>query len=287
MAVIITLYLTGDKIAKYDSLTFTGNNDQSVLTLNGAQALGTHLDVFRIEVRQHNGAEAFQNGQWVAIYNPRGELVAEWMNPRHDEYQQRAASNHHQVFTDQRIVFDLDGTFGPYDGPRGGKLPFKGLMSAPCFLIGTVIDGVPVEHIRAGDTLMSSAGRVEVRYVKRHTTTDGMFMCRETGLIVTGQHRIFFKDGLVRAKQHPFFDPFHHGKAHEVVSIFTERHCILIADGCAAESSFPGPMLRQLLGPKETERMTAALGDLDAYCANKAAPFLNAQFQVMKEKANA
>lgn len=281
-----TIYLTGRQIGQYGQEHFTGNGPLASLTLTGVRPLGDKNDIFKVVIEQTNGADTFGNGQFVSVYDEKGKLLFGRMNPKHDEFQGRAASTTHQVFSDQNVVIDLHGVGFGIEGYNllnddGGRLPFKCFQQAPCFLEGTLIwtvkGGTYVEDMKAGDEVHTYDSSESVRYVTSHLVSEPMY--EVFGLVVTGQHRIAYTnadgvDGLIAAKHHPEArvlpdDP------QRVYSVFTDRHCILNADGVWCESSYPGPELRKLIGPEATGQLTDVLGDLDDYCAHPAAPFLN------------
>lgn len=292
-----TLYITGDKIGQYGHATFTGNGALAALTLTGVRPLGTKNDIFRIEVRQTNGATAFGNGQFVDVYDEDGKLLFSNMNPKHDEYQGRAGSTTHQLFSDQRVIIDIHGVGFGIEGYNllnddKGRLPFKCLQQAPCFLEGTLIQAiagdVPVEYLKAGDMLMSD--RMEtfepypvVRHITSHLVSEPLYEIN--GLIVTGQHRILFTNdkgetGLIRAKHHPAAVERVYDKPQRVYSVFTDRQCVLMANGVWAASSKPGPELLKLVGPAEEAKLTEVLGDLAAYCADAPYPDMNKRGEI-------
>lgn len=289
-----TLYITGDKIGQYGHATFSGNGPLAALTLTGVRPLGTKNDIFRIEVRQTNGVQEFGNGQFVDVYDAKDKLLFSNMNPKHDEYQGRAGSTSHQLFSDQRVIIDIHGVGFGIEGYNllnddKGRLPFKCLQQAPCFLEGTEIKtahfgSLAVEDLLEEDVLdCGEYGLHVIAYITSHLTSEPLYEIN--GLIVTGQHRILFTNdkgetGLIRAKHHPAAVERVYDKPQCVYSVFTDRQCVLMADGVWAASSKPGPELLKLVGPAEEAKLTEVLGDLDAYCADAPYPDMNKRGEI-------
>jgi len=136
----IVLFLTGDEIGTFTSLSSKGNSNGVQVSLSGVEPLGTIHDVFKLVITQTNGGTEFANGQFVAVYSypesdPPEPPLYSGLNPQHDQFQGRASSAEHQIFTNPaKIVIDLNGVtagdmqFGPgSDPPRGEKLPFENL----------------------------------------------------------------------------------------------------------------------------------------------------------------
>lgn len=170
----VTVYATGDEIGTYSGLSTSGNSNGVKLTLFDVQPLGTATDVFRIEISQVNPNDgSFLNGQWVSIYaepdtDPPSPPLYSSLNPQHDQFQGRASSGDHQVFTSTNIVFDLNGLtagtvqYGPGLEPlRSEQLEFSSFSDTPptfpCYLAGTLIETdtgpLPVEALRPGDLI--------------------------------------------------------------------------------------------------------------------------------------
>ena len=167
------VFATGDQIGIYGSLSMSGNSNGVKVVLHDVQTLGTSSDVFRIVIRQvSNGQDDFTNGQFVDIYpwpdtDPPSGPIYSSLNPQHDQFQGRASSSDHQIFTSSNVVFDVNGIvpgtvqYGPGLHPlRSEQLPFDAFPSEPplviCFTAGTRIrmaDGgeARVETLRPGD----------------------------------------------------------------------------------------------------------------------------------------
>lgn len=155
----------------------------------------------------------------------------------------------------------------------------------PCFAHGTLIlmhNGVtrPVEKIRIGDRVsdaMSDDGLRVIWIGNRVVEVDASnapIMIH--GAIVSPQHRIAYKGGLIAAKHHP--------KArlaewpNPVISYWhflLERHAIVEAGACLAESLWPGSECMKMLGNE-----LQGLVDAEAYRRSPAAPFLNKHGEV-------
>lgn len=189
---VITVYATGDQIATYTSLSARGNSNGMQVQIRGAQTLGSETDVFRIVIRQVNpGEPEFSNGQFVDIYafpdtsTPPVPLFSN-LNPQHDQFQGRASSDGHQIFTSTKIIFDVNGfpdapdfRYGPgLNPPRSEKLDFDAFSSTPptvpCFVKGTLITTDlgprPIETLQVGDLVeTASHGPQPIRWIGSRT----------------------------------------------------------------------------------------------------------------------
>lgn len=169
----VEIFVTGDEIGTFTSVSTTGNNNGMKVTLSGVEPLGSATDVFRVVIRQvDSGDDLFSNGQFVDIYawpasDPPEPPLYSSLNPQHDQFQGRASSAEHQIITSPaNIVFDVNGLtagtmrYGPgANPPRGQQLAFDTFSpdppEFPCFVAGTLIETdsgpLPVEVIRPGD----------------------------------------------------------------------------------------------------------------------------------------
>jgi hypothetical protein len=281
---MLELYLYGNQIATYTGVSSSGNNNGIQVNLTGVQTLGSDSDVFRIVVTQvGNGQTSFLNGQSVAIYSwPDNTLIASGLNPQHDQFQGRASSGTHQIFTNQPYAIDLSGfsgttaQYGPgANPPRGETLPFSALMQeppvVPCFTAGTRI-ACPegwrdVAGLRAGDRVMTrDSGARPVLWTGTHRVAGtGAFapvrfapgtVGNDRPLLVSPQHRMLVADWrvkllfgedevLVAAKD--LVDGAGVTRAEQAqvtyVHLLLARHEILDAEGAAAESLHLGPYI--------------------------------------------
>jgi len=222
----VELFLTGDQIATFASVSTSGNGNGMKVTLQGVQTLGTATDVFRIVVRQVNdGATLFSNGQFVDVYawpdtNPPSPPLFSSLNPQHDQFQGRASSANHQIITNSaNIVIDVNGIttgtlqYGPgIDPPRDQQLSFDSFPPDPpvfpcyaaCTLIETDSGPLAVEAIRPGDLVRTlDRGLQPVIWTGRRTVPGRGAMAPveiEAGalgnwrdLVVSPQHRMLIE----------------------------------------------------------------------------------------------
>lgn len=282
----VELYLRGDQIATYGSVSASGNGNNMVVQLNGVTPLGNANTTYRIVVRQvGNGQSAFQNGQFVDIYawpddDPPDPPIYSGLNPQHDQFQGRAASAGHQIFTNPaRVFFQIEpitpGTvqLGPgVHPPRNVRLPFSNFPpdppAIPCFVAGTLIrtdrGEVPVEHIRPGDRLqtMDNAFRPVVWTGRRKVCGLGSmapvrFETGATGnhrkLLVSPQHRMLmtgWQSELTMGERETLAAAAHLVNGRTIrrvrrpmvtyVHLLCEDHQVIFAEGAPSESLFPG-----------------------------------------------
>jgi len=210
----IEIFATGDQIATYASLSTKGNNNGMQVRIQGAQTLGSETDVFRIVIRQvTNGEDEFSNGQFVDIYvypdtsDPPVPIYSN-LNPQHDQFQGRASSEDHQIFTQPaQIIFDINGfpelpdfRYGPgANPPRGAKLDFDAFPdtppAVPCFVKGTLIkteDGPrAIETLRVGDLIKTAHNGLQpIRWIGSRTVAGlGRFAPIRIGAGTLGNRR--------------------------------------------------------------------------------------------------
>ncbi|MGO4855537.1 Hint domain-containing protein [Phaeovulum sp. W22_SRMD_FR3] len=285
----VELFLQGNQIARYTSVSSKGNANGMQVNLGGVTTLGSASDTFRIVVSQvNNGQTAFQNGQWVSIYSyPDNQLVATQLNPQDDQFQGRASSSTHMIFTNPSgFVIDLNGIndtslqYGPGENPhREERLPFAGLETSPpatvCFTPGVQIrtgaGSTAVEDLRIGDKIWTrDHGLQRIRWIGRRqvagigplapvTIAAGTFGNR-AALRVSQQHRILIRDWraqlwfglpevLVAARH--LVD----GERVQIIPVpqveylhlALDRHEVIEADGMLTESLYLGDMAMSAL----------------------------------------
>lgn len=224
----VILYMTGNQIATFSSVSSGGNGDGMKVSLADVKTLGTADDVFRIQFTQVSpSATHFSNGQFVSIYDANDKLIYSQLNPQHDMYQGRASSLTHQIFhSPTNLVFDINGisgntlTYGPGPEPaRSTQLPFNALPNTPpappepehpiCFTAGTrilVSNGWrKVETLAPGDMVWTlDNGMQPLRWIGRRTSVgQGPFapvriakgtFGNQRALRVSQQHRILVRN---------------------------------------------------------------------------------------------
>ncbi|ROT97985.1 Hint domain-containing protein [Histidinibacterium lentulum] len=291
---MIELFLTGDQLGTYSSVSSSGNSNGISVTLAGVQPLGTSSDVFRVVVRQVNaGQTEFSNGQFVDIYawpdsTPPGPPLYSSLNPQHDQFQGRASSAEHQIFTSPaRIVFDVNGVtsgtmqYGPgLHPPREEKLSFEAFPSDPpvfpCFAAGTLIETAtgprPAEEIRRGDLVRTlDNGLQPVRWTGQRKVrgTGPMAPVQiEAGalgnrrrLVVSPQHRMLLEDWRAEmhfGQQQVFAAAIHLVNGTSIrqvpvpwvtyVHFAFDRHEVIWSEGCLSESLHLGSVALGAVG---------------------------------------
>lgn len=302
----IELYVTGDEIGTYSSISMSGNSNGVKLKLFDVEPLGDITDVFRIEITQTNGADSFQNGQFVSIYphpdDGSGPLFSS-LNPQHDQFQGRAASSEHQIFTSpDNIVIDINGLtegtvqYGPGLYPlRSEDLPFSNLSESPpalpCFTAGTRIETPggprPVEDLQVGDRVITADhGAQTVRWTgARQVAGLGPFapIRFETGAIgnarplrVSPQHRMLItgwraeilfgqSDVLVAAKHLVNGTTIRPdpGPSVTYLHVIFDRHEIVFAEGVPTESLHLGSVAMGALDRAARDEVLSLFPDLD------------------------
>lgn len=256
------------------------------VTMSGVTPLGNANVTYRIVVRQvGNGQTAFQNGMFVDIYvwpddDPPDPPIYRSLNPQHDQFQGRAASAGHQIFTNPaRIFFQIEpitpGTvqIGPgAHPPRNVKLPFSAFPSSPpaipCFVEGSLIrterGEVPVELIRPGDRLQTmDNGLSPVVWTGRRkvcglgSMAPVRFEAGAAGnrrkLLVSPQHRMLvtgWQTELCMGERETLASAVHLVNGRTIrrvrrpmvtyVHLLCEDHQVIFAEGAPTESLFPG-----------------------------------------------
>lgn len=277
-----TLFLNGSQIASYSGLTSGGNANGTQVTLSGVTPLGSADEWFRVVVRQTGGTDGFRNGQQVDVYDADETLLYSGLNPQNDQFQGRASSSGHQIFTAEPLVISVGGLepdesgavrFGPGRHPaRNETLSFDRFPTVvPCFVAGTRI-ATPegeraVETLRPGDPVLTrDHGARPIRWIGRRTVAGrgvlapveiaaGCLGARRP-LFVSPQHRLLVRSGLAELL---------FGAAEVLVPaaalmggagvrrrpmpqvtylhVLLDRHELLEAEGCATESLLPGSRL--------------------------------------------
>jgi hypothetical protein len=173
---MLELYVTGDEIGFYNSVSVSGKNNGTKVELGDTEPLGTVTDVFRIEINGvSNSDTGFEYGMTVTVYaypdtDPPTPLYTSQLSDP-DAYNGRATSAEHFIFDgdgDTGLVIDLDGItsgthqIGPGKNPiRYQEFEFSSLSNTPpvfpCFAAGTLIETdtgpVAIETLKAGDLI--------------------------------------------------------------------------------------------------------------------------------------
>ena len=314
-----TLFISGDQIASYTSLASSGNGADAIVQLGGVTPLGTTSDIYEVRVRQTNGANQFQNGQFVTIIAQDGSILVNDTLVQPDQFQGRGAGDEHIILTGANLVIDLGGfpdapaavyTIDDETGAAGtgdddGELDFADVFpNAPCFAEGTMIltmtGQVPVAALTPGDLVPDDAGAARrILWIGRRCVTiragatDVPILIKAgslgqgrpfADLTVSSQHRIrvdvptgpilsaakaLTAVAGVRAKRG--------ARRITYYSILLDRHAVIVANGAAVESFYPGKIGRMRLGAVMCRRIEAVLptvrgGDTSGYAP--ALPFV-------------
>lgn len=304
-----TVYATGDEIGTYSSLSMSGNNNGVKLRLFDVQTLGSSTDVFRIEITQvNNGQDSFNNGQFVSIYaepdtDPPSPPIYANLNPQHDQFQGRASSGEHQIFTNPaQIVFDINGLtpgtlqYGPgFDPPRSEQLDFSAFSPSPpvfpCFVKGTLIETaqgpIAAECLRPGDLVRTlDHGLQPVRWIgqRRISGMGDMAPVRIRAgalgnyrdLLVSPQHRMLIRDWrsevyfgepqmFVAAKHLINNKTIARTPCHEVtyVHMTFDQHEVILAEGIPTESLHLGTVALSALDRAAQAEVRALFPELE------------------------
>ena len=185
----IELYLTGDEIGFFNSVSVTGNGNGTKVELDGIEPLGSLTDVFRVEITGVSGTDTgFEYGMMVTVFaypdtDPPTPLYSSQLSDP-DAYNGRAASADHFIFDGAGgtgLVIDLDGIpsgthqIGPGESPvRYQEFEFSSLSETPpvfpCFATGTLIETdtgpVPIETLAVGDLVRTmNNGLQPIRWI--------------------------------------------------------------------------------------------------------------------------
>ena len=170
----LELFVTGDEIGFYNSVSVSGKSNGTKVTLGDTEPLGSSTDVFRIEISGVSGSDSgFEYGMIITVYAypdtdpPTPIYTSQLSDP--DAYNGRATSADHFIFDgtgDTGLVIDLDGIstgdhqIGPGISPaRYQEFEFSSLSTTPpvfpCFAKGTLIETdtgpVAIESLAIGD----------------------------------------------------------------------------------------------------------------------------------------
>lgn len=291
----ITIFVTGDEIGTYSGRSMSGNSNGVKLQLFDVEPLGDATDVFRIEIRQiNNGQDTFSNGQIVNIFaepdtDPPSPPLFSNLNPQHDQFQGRASSGEHQVFTNQNIVLDINGLtagtvqYGPGLEPlRSEQLPFSAFSSSPpdfpCYLAGTLIETdigpLPIEVLREGDLVKTQDHGMQPLLWVGKSKIDGSgahapinipagALGNYRDLLVSPQHRMlqhsWEAEMMFGCAEH--FVPAHALVGSRGISVaprknatychlLCQNHEIIFAEGIPAESLHLGHVTKDILGSR-------------------------------------
>lgn len=306
----VVIYLTGDEIGTYTSVSTNGNSNGIQVQLSGVEPLGTSTDVFRVVVRQVNsGGEVFNNGQFVDIYAwpesdpPAGPIYSN-LNPQHDQFQGRASSAEHQIFTSPaNIVFDLNGitagsmSYGPgFDPPRAQQLSFDSFSSDPpafpCFAAGTLIETdtgpLPVDVLTPGDLVRTlDHGLQPLRWTGKRTMSGAGPLApvriaagalgNYRDLYVSQQHRFlmrgwqaeihFGQPEVLIAAKHLINENTIRLMPRRMITyvhLAFEHHEVIFAEGIATESLHLGAMAIGVLDPQARGELLMIFPELAA-----------------------
>lgn len=303
----VEIFATGDEIGTYSSLSSSGNSNGTRVTLQGVEPLGSATDVFRIVIRQVNsGDDLFTNGQFVDIYawpdtDPPSPPLYSSLNPQHDQFQGRASSAEHQIFTGTNIVFDVNGVtegtmqYGPgFNPPRDQQLSFDTFSPDPpvfpCFAAGTLIEaqGGPrrVETLSVGDLVLTADNDLQpIRWIGQRAVighgsmTPILIRAGALGnyrdLLVSPQHRMLIADWraemyfakpqvLVAAKHLVNGTTIRPAPRDRItyVHLAFDRHEVIFAEGCPSESLHLASESLITLGPRALAELQQIFPDL-------------------------
>ncbi len=306
----VTVFATGDEIGTYSDLSMSGNSNGVKLTLTGVEPLGSSTDVFRIVITQvNNGTDVFNNGQFVSIYaypdtDPPSPPIYTNLNPQHDQFQGRASSGDHQIFTNPaKIIFDLNGVtagtmqYGPGLAPmRSEQLSFDSFSptppSFPCFVAGTRIDtptgAQAIETLRPGDLVTTlDHGAQPLRWIGQKTVAGigplapiriaAGALSNRRDLMVSPQHRmlvgdwrsalLFGEDQVLVAAKHLCNGSTIRAQSQPCVTyvhLMFDRHEVIFAEGIPSESLQLGTESLKSLGTAAVAELQSLFPDMMA-----------------------
>ena len=224
----LELYVTGDEIGSYNSVSVSGKSNGTKVTLGDTEPLGSATEVFRIEITGVDpGDTGFEYGMIVTVYAypdtdpPTPLYTSQLSNPF--DYNGRATSAKHFIFDgpgDTGLVIDLDGIetgdhqIGPgLDPIRYQEFEFSSLATDPlvfpCFAMGTLIETdigpLPIETLKVGDLVRTMEnGLRPIRWIGSRTISGRADMApihiragalgNYRNLRVSPQHRMLVAD---------------------------------------------------------------------------------------------
>lgn len=284
----VELFLRGDQIGTYSSVTSSGQSNGTKVILNGVEPLGDADTCYRVVITQVDSDDIeFQSGQQVSIYPypdtvPASPPLFTNLNPQHEQFNGRASSETHQIFSQpSKVVIDYDGLtsgtlqYGPgASPPLDLNLDFGAFPSTPpdvpCFAKGTLIETdigpLPIETLKAGDLVGTAEhGLQPIRWIgRREVSALGEFapIVFEAGaignfrrLVVSPQHRMLVDDwraSLYFAESKVLVAAKHlvNGATIRVqpmpaivyLHMIFDRHEIVFAEGIPTESLHLGDM---------------------------------------------
>lgn len=231
-APLVTMQLTGDQIGTFLTGVSSGNGDDLILTIDGAQSLGTASDTYTIVVTQVSGFDYFHNGQFLTLLDSDGNVIFENAGVNNDEFQGRAAGDPYLVLENGYIIdlrglpatpgsilytIDDDVIGPPYLEPYG-ELNFDDVVGPmPCFVSGTHIDTQsgpkPVQDLKVGDLVLTKdngyqpvlwIGQKQIQFHGksdkphlRPLRIDQRVLASHLSLVLSPQHRILVYGGDV------------------------------------------------------------------------------------------
>ncbi|WP_420858404.1 Hint domain-containing protein [Marivivens marinus] len=225
----VELFVTGDEIGFFSSVSVSGKSNGTKVTLGGVDPLGSATDSFRIVIEDIvDGDTGFVTGQTVSVFaypptsDPEVPLYDSFEIDT-DDYNGRATSAEHIIIDgpgSTGLIIDLDGVgtgthqIGPGLNPiRYQEFPFSNLATTPptfpCFAKGTLIETdmgpLPIETLKAGDLVKTmDDGLMPILWIGSSTVPGYRAMAPITiepgalgnyrRLRVSPQHRMLVRD---------------------------------------------------------------------------------------------